>query len=116
MWTGDRYFLLPGCAFIFLVAAWLETLPRLRHSRIALPLLFALGVAGNFRVSPYTDFNWPGQALQVRQWQATGRGVELPVPPGEPWAVQLAEPLPRRARRLSPYRPRYRSQQPRPRR
>lgn len=89
LWSGDRYFLLPGCVFIFVAAASLETLPKFRYSLLTMALLFALGIAGNFRVSPYPNFNWPSEALQVRQWLSTGRGVEVLIPPGPPWVVRL---------------------------
>jgi hypothetical protein len=89
LWSGHRYFLLPACAFIFLAAASIDTFPRFRFPLIALLLPFALGIAGNFRVPPYPDFEWPSQAYRVRQWLATGCEVSIPVPPGPPWAVRL---------------------------
>ncbi len=88
-WGGYRYFLLPGCAFIVLAAAWIDTYPRFRLSLVALLLPFLLGIAGNFRVQPYPNFNWPSEAHLVRHWLATGCEVSIPVPPGRPWVIQL---------------------------
>jgi hypothetical protein len=90
-WGGQRYFLLPVCAFIFLVAAWLDTFPHFRFSLVALLLPFTFGITGNFRVPPYPDMNWPSQAYRVREWLATGRAVSIPVPPGPTWAVDLPD-------------------------
>jgi len=89
LWGGQRYLLLPACAFIFLTAAFIDTFPGFRFSLIVLLLPFALGIAGDFRVPPYPDFNWPSEAARVRHWQATGCEVLLPVPPGLPRAVRL---------------------------
>jgi len=88
-WGGERYFLLPVCSFIFLVAAGVDTFPRSWFSFVALLLPFALGTALNFRVPPCRDYNWQGQAYLVRQWVATGCRVTIPIPPGLPWAVSL---------------------------
>ncbi len=90
-WTGQRYLLLPMCSFLFLVAAWVDSF---RAPRLALPALlvaFSLGIAGNFRVPPYSDFNWPAEAHLVREWLATGCAVSIPIPPGPTWAVRLPE-------------------------
>jgi hypothetical protein len=88
-WDGQRYFLLPACAVIFLAAACIDTFPRSRYSPIALLLSFALGIAGNFRVPPYPDLDWPRQAYRIRHWLATGCEISFPVPPGLPWLVRL---------------------------
>jgi hypothetical protein len=72
-----------------LAAAAIDTFPGFRFSLIALLLPFALGIAGNFRIPPYPDFDWPKQAYLVRHWLATGGEVSIPVPPGPPWLIRL---------------------------
>jgi hypothetical protein len=90
LWGGDRYFFLPGCVFICLAAAWIDSFPNVKFSPIALVLPFALGLAGNFKVPPYPDFNWPSEALRIRQWLVTGCEVLVPVPPGwAQWVIHL---------------------------
>jgi hypothetical protein len=67
LWGANRYFLLPGCAFIFLLAAWIDSFPKFRLSLLALITPFILGIAGNFEVPPYQDFDWPSHAQAARR-------------------------------------------------
>jgi len=90
-WGGNRYFLLPICALIFLAAAWLDTFPNFKFSAWALFLFFTLGIAGNFQVPAYHDFHWPRQVFQVRQWMMSGCEVAIPIPPGDLWYLNLPD-------------------------
>lgn len=87
-WNGVRYFFLPGCAFIFLAAAGIDSFRGSGFSRLLVLLLpFTFGIAGNFRVASYPDFKWPSEAHRVRRWLATGCEVSVPIPPN--WAIRL---------------------------
>jgi hypothetical protein len=87
-WRDERYWLLPGCVFVFWVAASIDrAFPAWRYSPIALATLFAFGIAGNFRIPPYPDLNWLSQAPRIREWQATGHGAWIPLVSG--WSLRL---------------------------
>jgi hypothetical protein len=87
-WGGVRYFFLPGCTFIFLAAAGIDTFRGSGFSRLMVLLLpFTFGIAGNFRVPSYPDFKWPTEAYRVRRWLVTGCEVSVPIPPD--WAISL---------------------------
>lgn len=97
-WRGERYFFLPACILVLLVALTIKIVWPSVRSGIAVVLLCAVFSAGlmlNFRIPAFYDFHWAAQAGKIDAWRkarASGEangGVTIPVNPGGIWAVAL---------------------------
>jgi hypothetical protein len=96
LWGGERYFLLGSALFVYLVALSLERwVPWPRARPLVLIALFTGGLAGNFQISPMTDFHWRQHAAEIDRWRQDRRAgrptpaVAVEVAPGGPWQVRL---------------------------
>ncbi len=94
---GERYFYLAGCCFVLLAAIGIEVflakIPAWRKS-LLLILLFAGGIRGNFKVSPFIAMQWELYQDFLHGWYGEMRGgqpvgaITIPInPPG--WFVTL---------------------------
>ncbi len=94
---GERYFYLGACCFVILAAVALEVLlPKWTAARKALflVLLFAGGVWGNFKVSPFFPMEWGLYQDMLHGWYGAVRSgkpvqaITIPInPPG--WFLTL---------------------------
>jgi hypothetical protein len=94
---NERYFFLGACLFACLVAVSIERwMPRWNRATQALVLLvvFAGGIWGNFRTTPFADFEWRAYGPAVDRWLRavrSGRSVaslSIPINP-PPWKLEL---------------------------
>ena len=88
--AGDRYFLIPMLAFLA-AAVWIMSRSGLLALRIAAGLLLAatllVGIPGDWRYTPYTNFQ-PEYYAKVLERAAPGSRVVIPInPPG--WDLVL---------------------------
>jgi hypothetical protein len=97
LWRGERYFFVASCMFAYLVALSLERwLPARKWTQVfALAAVFAAGICGNFRTTPFIDYHWPEYAPKVERWiddTRSGRPANaLAIPINPPaWKVELA--------------------------
>jgi hypothetical protein len=95
--TGERYFFVGACMFIFCVAFALDNLTRRVHPHLATALfvcLFAFGTFKNYSSKPFQDFNWKDSAAKIDVWEKQRKNspppptIALPInPPG--WTIIL---------------------------
>jgi hypothetical protein len=95
---GERYFFLPACVLILLVALTIRKIRPSVHPAVAALLLcipFAGGLLKNFRVQPFGDLDWAVKAPRIDVWtRAWNAGQEVqgffvPIPPGRPVGFSL---------------------------
>lgn len=95
-WDGERYFLFGSSLFAFLVALSIERWISWKRARALLLIaVFAYGIRGNFRATPFTDFHWNQYTADIDRWRSDRRAghptpaVLVPINPGGPWKVRL---------------------------
>ena len=95
---GERYFFLPACVFILLMALTIRKIRPTLHPALAavfLCILFAGGLLKNFHVPPFPDLDWSVKAPRIdvwkRAWNARQavQGFFVPIPPARPVGFSL---------------------------
>jgi len=89
--AGERYFLLAQVAWV-VTLLWAATrLPRPWMQRGALAVCavaFASGLVTAWRYPPFKDYHWAQEAHTITT-AAPGTRLELPIPPGGGWAIDI---------------------------
>jgi len=95
---SERYFFLPACLLILLVALSIRRFAPSARPLVAAVLLilpFSGGLVMNFRIRPYEEMHWAEKAEKIDLWQRAWnagqsvQGILAPINPGGPWAIAL---------------------------
>jgi hypothetical protein len=95
---GERYFFLPACVLILLVALTISRIRPSVHPALAALLLcipFTGGLLKNYRVLPFADFDWAAKAPRIEVWKKAWnagqevQGFFVPIPPVRPVGLSL---------------------------